>query len=135
VKTVHLNKTPKKKLHPWMQETRLLEKADKEKAIAEYKNILSVYPLSEEAYDRIMILFRQTKKAKEEMHWIEKAIRTFEKSFRQPGDRSKGEVATLSRSILRSTGLLNKKGKPLYQPAPISRWQKRKELLISRTGE
>jgi len=133
MKTTHLNKSPdKKKLHLWMQDARQLEKDDKEKAIVEYKKILSAYPLTEEAYDRIMVLFRQMKQFEEEVHWIDRAIRTFEKSFKQPGEHLKGKVVTLSRSILRSTGLVDKKGKSLYQPAPISRWQKRKELLIKR---
>jgi hypothetical protein len=135
MKTNQLNKGPeKKKLHPWMQDVRQLEKDDKEKAIVEYKKILSTYPLTEEAYDRIMILFRQLKQSKEELYWIDRAIRTFEKSFKQPGEHLKGKVATLSRSLLRTTGLVDKKGKSLYLPAPISRWQKRKELLVKRQG-
>jgi hypothetical protein len=59
MKMVHLNKSrDKKKLHPWMQDAKLLEKEEKGKAIDEYKKILSAYPQTEEAYDRIMILFR-----------------------------------------------------------------------------
>jgi hypothetical protein len=73
------------------------------------------------------------KQAKEEVYWIDRAIRTFEKSFMKRGTRLKGKIAVLSHSILRSTGLMDKTGKSIYQPAPIDRWQKRKEVLIKKT--
>jgi tetratricopeptide (TPR) repeat protein len=122
----------KKKLVPWLDKTRLLEKEDKEQAIKEYKKIASTYPLNEEVYNRLMILFRQLKMDKEELFWIDKAIKVFEKSFEKPSFHPSSKIASLSKSLLRSTGLIDKKGESFYQPEPIGKWQKRKELLIKK---
>ncbi len=46
------------------------------------------YTLNEEIYDRLMILFRQQKEAREELHWIDKAVKTFEKSFVNTNNKS-----------------------------------------------
>jgi hypothetical protein len=119
----------KKKLVPWLEETRNLEKEDKEMAVKEYKRIASAYPLSEQVYDRLMILFRQLKMPKEEMFWIDKAIGVFENKFGKNAARPKAKVVTISKSIIRSLGLSDKKGRLLYQPQPIARWEKRKHLL------
>jgi tetratricopeptide (TPR) repeat protein len=122
----------KKKLIPWLDKTRLLEKEDREQAIKEYKKIASTYPLNEEVYNRLMILYRQLKMDKEELFWIDKAIKVFEKSFRKPSFHSNSKIASLSKSLLRSTGLIDKKGESFYQPEPIGKWQKRKKLLIDK---
>ena len=119
----------KKKLVPWLEETRELEKEDKETAVKEYKKIASAYPLSEQVYDRLMILFRQLKMPKEEIFWIDKAIGVFEKKFGKNAPRPKAKVVTISKSLIRSMGLSDKKGRLLYQPQPIARWEKRKQLL------
>ena len=119
----------KKKLVPWLEETKNLEKEDKESAVREYKRIASAYPLSEQVYDRMMILFRQLKMPKEEMFWIDKAINIFEKKFSKNTARPKAKVVTISKSLIRSMGLSDKKGRLVYQPQPIARWEKRKQLL------
>jgi hypothetical protein len=119
----------KKKLVPWLEETRNLEKEDKKMAVKEYKRIASVYPLSEQVYDRLMILFRQLKMPKEEVFWIDKAIGVFEKKFGKNATRPKAKVVTISKSLIHSLGLSDKKGRLFYQPQPIARWEKRKQLL------
>jgi len=118
----------------WLPETRQLEKSDKERAVQEYQRIAKTYPLSEVVYDRIMILFRQLKEPDQELRWIDKAIKIFEKHFAKPRSkaRSNAKINALSKSLLRSTGLVDKKGKALHQPQPIGRWQRRKELLEAR---
>ncbi|MEJ0082173.1 MAG: hypothetical protein WDM78_14800 [Puia sp.] len=52
------------------------------KAVKEYKKIAAAYPLNEKVYDRLMILYRQLKMPKEELLWINKAIRIFEQKFK-----------------------------------------------------
>jgi tetratricopeptide (TPR) repeat protein len=137
VKAAYLNKKGlKKELRIWLPETRLLEKSDRGRAVREYQHIAKAYPLSEIVYDRIMILYRQLKEPDKELRWIEKAIKIFEKHFAKPRSKSKSgaKINALSQSILRSTGLVDKKGKALHQPQPIGRWQKRKELLETRVS-
>jgi hypothetical protein len=134
MKTVHINKEGvRRELRIWLPEVRVLEKSNKLLAITEYKKMSAAYPMSEEIYDRLMILYRKLNEHDEELRWIAKAISVFEKSFarkNKPGGISK--INSLSRSILKSTGLVDKKGKALYQPQPIGRWQKRKDLLKAR---
>jgi hypothetical protein len=124
----------KKEIHlvEWLNEARQLEEEDKPEAVKEYKKIALSYPVSEKAYDRLMILFRQLKLPKDEIYWIDKAIGQFEKRFKKPTIRSNSKIATLSKSLLISTGLADKSGNALYRPEPIGRWQKRKDLLMKR---
>jgi tetratricopeptide (TPR) repeat protein len=133
MKTAYLNKEGlKKKLTSWFAETRLLEKEDKEQAIKEYKKMAAAYPTSEEPYDRLMILYRQLKESEEELHWIETAIAVFRKSFNKSSKKPNSKIASLSKSLLRATGLVDKRGISFYEPQPIMRWEKRKELLIKK---
>ncbi len=131
----YLNKEGvKKELRIWLPETRQLEKSDRGTALREYQRIAKVYPLSEPVYDRIMILYRQLKEPDKELSWINKAIKIFEKHFAKPRSKARttAKINALSKALLRSTGLVDKKGKALHQPQPIGRWQKRKELLEAR---
>lgn len=124
-----INKNEPLKLVPWLSETRLLEKKDREAAVREYKKISDVYPLSDVAYDRLMILYRQQKMPKEEMSVINKAIRVFEEKFRSKQVKPTAKVAALSKSLIRSMGLADRKGNSYFLPQPIAKWTKRKELL------
>jgi hypothetical protein len=116
----------------WLKEARQLEEEDKQRAIKEYKKIALAYPVSEKAYNRLMILFRQLKLPKDEIYWIDKAIGHFQKRFHKPAVRANSKIATLSKSFLQSTGLADKKGNAVYQPAPVGKWQKRKDLLVKK---
>jgi tetratricopeptide (TPR) repeat protein len=117
------------KLIPWLDEAGEMEKQDKEEAIKEYKKIAAVYPLNEKVYDRLMILYRQLKMPGDELFWINKAIRTFEEKFKTPATKPSAKVASISKSLIRSMGLADKKGKSYYLPEPIARWTRRRELL------
>ena len=114
---------------PWLNEAGELEKQDKEEAIQEYKKIASVYPLNEKVYDRLMILCRQLKLPKEELTWIKKAIHVFEEKYNAAAPKRSAKITSLSKSLIHSLGLSDKKGKSYYLPQPIARWTKRKELL------
>jgi tetratricopeptide (TPR) repeat protein len=134
MKAVH-HKLAKKDipLVQWLAETRLLEKDEKEQAVREYKQIVLTYPGNENAYNRLMILFRQLKQTKNELYWINKAIDYFQKRFQKPAAPANSRIAKISKSIAQATGLTDKKGNPLFQPEPIGRWQKRKASLLKKT--
>lgn len=92
-----------------------------------YQEILKDDPLDEEAYTRLMIIFRKTKESEKELQVIKRAIDSFDKLYsRSPANR---KLANLSEAFLRKTGLADKKGNPLYRPGPIPGWEKRKSLL------
>ena len=117
------------KLIPWLDEAGEMEKQDKEEAIKEYKKIAALYPLNEKVYDRLMILHRQLQMPKDELFWINKAIRVFEEKFKTARVKPSAKITSLSKSLIRSMGLADKKGKAYYLPQPIARWTRRKELL------
>jgi len=125
----NIKKNEPLKLIPWLEEAGEMEKQDKEGAVKEYKKIVTVYPLNEKVYDRLMILYRQLKMPGDELLWINKPIRIFEEKFKTPASKTSAKVASLSKSLIRSMGLADKKGKSYYLPQPIARWTKRKELL------
>jgi len=114
----------------WVREADQLEQ-DKEndRAILEYEKMRKAYPLKEHPYDRLMILYRKTGKYREEDKLIAQAIHIFKDRFQKQGKPAKSKVASLSKAILRSTGLTDRKGNPRYQEQPVGRWQKRKALL------
>jgi len=120
------------KLVEWLQETKELENNDPEAAIREYKKIVFKFPLNETAYNRLMIIYRKTKIPELEMSWINKGISVFEKKFDSGKAHPNAKVTSLSKSIVRSVGLTDKKGKYFFQPQPVARWLKRKELLEKR---
>jgi tetratricopeptide (TPR) repeat protein len=131
MKTAHLNREGiKRPLTEWLKESGALEKEDKGQAISEYKKIAAFYPTSEHPYDRLMILYRQQKDPQEELKWIEKAIAVFTKTFNDASKKPNAKITAISKSLTKSLGLIDKKGKPIYQHQPIARWEKRKELLI-----
>jgi hypothetical protein len=127
-----VKKLPVAKLNDWLKTARMMEKENSEAAVKEYKRINVAYPTSETAYDRLMILYRQLKMPDEELALINQATATFEKSFADLRRKPNAKIASISRSIIKSTGLTDKKGKFYYQPEPIARWQKRKDLLIKK---
>ncbi|HEY4154163.1 MAG TPA: hypothetical protein VGM24_02020 [Puia sp.] len=120
----------KKPFQDWLREARSLEDDETaEQAIAAYEKIRRAYPLKEESYDRLMVLYRKTKRYKEEIKLIGEAISIFETRYGTLKKKVKGKIATLSKALLNTTGLADKKGRPLYQMQPVGRWQKRKLLL------
>jgi hypothetical protein len=128
----NIKKSEPLKLIPWLGEAAEMEKQDKEEAVKEYIKIAATYPLNEKVYDRLMILYRQLKMPKEELLWINKAIRTFEEKFKARTVKHSAKIASISKSLIRSTGLADKKGKSYYLPEPIARWTRRKELLVKK---
>lgn len=133
MKAIH-HKTEKKDLplNSWLSEVRELESVSIENAIKEYKAIAIAHTGNEQAFNRLMILFRKLKQTKNEIYWIDKAINNFKKYSHKQKIRTNSSIARLSRTISQTTGLFDKKGNAVYLPPPLDKWQKRKELLEKR---
>jgi hypothetical protein len=97
-----------------------------------WKKVISVHPLKARAYDRLMIIYRKLKEYNKELKIINAAIRQFNKKHKDRQPSFSKKVNLLSRALLKATGLADKKGNNIYQPDEVSRWQKRKELLLKR---
>ena len=107
------------------------EKEEKENisiAIKEYEEAIKKNTLAEKAYDRLMILYRKEKNYKKELRIITAGIKAFESFYKSKKIRSK-KIAEISQKLNRSFGFTDKKGNSLYDPEPIARWKKRKEVV------
>lgn len=116
----------------------LLEKAkelessgEPEEAASLYQSIIKKDPLNEFSYSRLMVIYRKAKEFKKELSVIKSGLKAFLDYYKSQTKRSlqNPKVSRLSRSILKSTGLLDKKGNQLYQREPIGRWEKRRMLV------
>jgi hypothetical protein len=105
---------------------------DPELAAGIYNEVLKKEKLNEQAFDRLMIIYRKLKDPGQEMNIIEKGIETFESKnadVKIPGNK---KILQLSTTLGKATGLFDKKGKSMYDPEPIARWKKRLLLLKGR---
>ena len=116
-----------------MNEARELEISDEiDKAIKLYQRAIKMEPHNELPYNRLMILYRKQKQYEEELELINKGIKTFEDFYRKKSEKliSKHKAAAkLSDALAKSLGQRGKKVQDLYQPEPIPKWSKRKQLL------
>jgi len=84
------------------------------------------------AYNRLMILFRKLKDYQKEITIIDQALDLFQSGARAGNKQAEGKIGKLSLSLGKLTGLIDKKGKSLYDPEPIASWKKRKQLAQKR---
>jgi tetratricopeptide (TPR) repeat protein len=108
-------------------------KGDLEQAATAYQKIIKQDPLHEYSYNRLQIIYRKLKDYKKELAIINAGIKAFEIFFnkrRLPAGNNK--ISNLSKSLMRSVGLTDKKGNVLYEPDPIARWRKRKTTVEKR---
>ncbi len=120
----------KEPVHGWKTAARLLEQQGEIKqAVALYESVLKSQPANEYIYDRLMILYRKEKRYRKELSLIKNAIQKFSGLLKPMSKNRTGKIASLSKSILHSVGLTNKKGVALFQPQPIERWEKRGETI------
>ena len=101
-----------------------------EEAASLYEKVIKADPHRETAYNRLMIILRKQKEYKKELALINKGIKVF-KDFYEPGSKKSfnKKVEQISKALLKSTGLADKKGTPLYQHEPIGRWTRRKQIV------
>lgn len=114
----------------WKVVARQLEQdGDEVKAIVIYTGMLKKQPLNAYIYDRLMIVYRKQKQYKKELSTVTAAIEKFTKVLRPAGNSQSKKIAALSKSILHAVGLTDKKGKPVYSPQPIARWENRLRVI------
>jgi tetratricopeptide (TPR) repeat protein len=98
-------------------------------ATVAYEKLVKKKPLNEAAYNRLMMLYRQLKEYEKELRIIKQAIAAFEDFYKRSQKTPGKKIATLSTALAKSTGLMDKKGKNVYEPGPLGRWRKRKEVV------
>ncbi|HMK04572.1 MAG TPA: hypothetical protein VK489_10290 [Ferruginibacter sp.] len=98
---------------------------------AYYQNIIKKDSRDQKAYERLMVLYRQQKDYKKELHIINTAIKIFEDLYTAPKNKDK-KVNTISNRLNKSLGLVDKKGKPFFEQKPLSTWRKRREIVLKK---
>lgn len=98
-------------------------------AIKLYEKALQENPLNEYVYARLMIIFRKKKDFKNELRIIIAGIKAYE-NFYKPKQKSRLKlVATISNKLNKLIGLTDKKGNNIYDPEPLAKWKKRREIV------
>jgi len=104
-----------------------------EEATAVYEKIIRNDPFDEYAYNRLMIIHRKNKEYKKEKAVLDAAIKAFQQLYSESLRVSATpRIKTLSKQILKATGLADKSGNLLYEREPLYRWNKRRELVIKK---
>lgn len=118
----------------WLAKGMELEKAGEvEGAIKAYEKLIRHDALHQQAYERLMIIYRKEKEYKKELAVIKTGIAAFDKFYKKALKTSRDrKVIQISRALLKSTGLADKKGNPSYQLEPIGKWSRRKTLVEKR---
>ena len=104
------------------------------RAIELYEKARKEFPSQANIYDRLMILYRKEKMWKKELAIVNAAIAKFTALFQTSRLHPSKKIASLSKSILLSVGLSDKKGKSLYLPQPLAKWEKRKKTVQHKIG-
>lgn len=136
MKVIHKNSNAPVESRDTLTQAKKLEQEGKQdKAIEAFEKIIGEDPLNEYAYNRLMILYRKNREYKKELAVIKKGIAAFERSFKSSSKITiTKKISTLSRSLLKSLGLSDKKGNSLYEREPLGRWNKRR-LVVERLNK
>jgi len=98
-------------------------------AIQLYQQVLKIDPMEIPAYNALMKIYRKEKLYKKELAIIIAGIKVYEKYYKDRSGKHTKEVEAISAKLNKSFALVDKKGAKLYNPEPIGRWQKRKEIV------
>lgn len=111
-----------------MENARQLEQqGELEGAARLYESVIKSTPADEHPYNRLMIIYRKLKRAKDELRVINAGIAAFEATFKRTSKNKK--LTELSNKMMKTAGLTNSKGKPTFYPEPINKWMKRKQVV------
>ena len=107
------------------------QKGNIDNAIQYYEAAIKEERADELPYNRLMVLYRKEKRYKDELRVINKGIKVFTDFYkRSTASRTAGKkLSALSEAFMKSAGLKDKKGELLYQPEPIGKWTKRREVV------
>jgi hypothetical protein len=106
-------------------------KGNLKEAAKYYESAIKDERADEFPFNRLMIIYRKQKLYRDELRVIKRGIKVFEDFYkRQSSKTRKGKkLSELSEVFMKASGLKDKKGKLLYQPEPIGKWTKRKEVV------
>jgi tetratricopeptide (TPR) repeat protein len=130
MKVVHISRKtndPKE----WLEKANAHERNDELNEAAEaYKKAIGENPNQELPYQRLMIIYRKQKEYRKELEIIRAGIKAFEELYRSSLKVTYSKkIEQLSRALMKSTGLTDRKGQQLYDREPVGSWRRRKTLV------
>ena len=111
---------------------------DIERAIKLYEEINARGNTGQFIFDRLMILYRKLKQFKDELRVINKGIEIFQQENKKllqqniSGKKNKKAIEKLSNVFMKTSGLIDKKGREVHLPEPVNKWMKRKSVVEKR---
>ena len=106
-----------------------------EQAAKFYEQALKEKPSEPYTYERLMIIYRKLKRYRDELRVINSGLKNLRASNKKRQQKTVGRnttIKTLSQALMKSSGLVDKKGNLLYEPEPIPKWEKRKSVVEKR---
>jgi len=108
---------------------------DLDQAIKAYEKNIKREIADSFPFDRLMIIYRKQKRYKDELRVINRGIEVFNDQLERQQQqllshtKNKKQLQKLSDLFGKKTGLTKKNS---YVPAPVSRWMKRKEVVLGK---
>ena len=102
---------------------------DLEQAAENYEKVLKQHPLEEQAYTRLMIIYRKLKEPKKELKVITKGIDAFKAHYdkKLAAYTGKDKIGQLSKALFKS--ISGNQRNTIDYPEPVPKWMKRKEAV------
>lgn len=138
MKATHTDSDTTKTLNEWLTLAKEKESGKKiDEAIEAYEHIIKEHPKKEQAYQRLMMLYRKKKDYKKELKVVETALNNFRHVLGtiKQGEKQNKKINQLSMRLIKTTGLVDKKNNPAFFPEPLNKWTKRKMALEKRIGK
>jgi len=108
---------------------------DVDQAIKAYEKNIKKEIADSFPFDRLMIIYRKQKRYKDELRVINRGIEVFNDQLERQQQqllshtKNKKQLQKLSDLFGKKTGLTKKN---MYVPAPVSKWMKRKEVVLGK---
>jgi len=111
------------------------QQGETDNALALYKQVVANDPLSEDAWQRLMILHRKSKDYAGELKIIHLALQAFDTHHREEQRQwlqQNRKAAQAAKSLAKSLGLMDKKGIVIDDNPVLEKWKHRKDWVMAR---
>jgi len=106
-----------------------------EEAVSLYNQALKNDPMDDLAYNRLMVYYRKRKEYRKELKMIQVAIAAHVRHAQDTGNlwlKKNRKTARTAKALVKSLGLLDRKGIPKLETRQIAAWRKRMTVVRKR---
>jgi tetratricopeptide (TPR) repeat protein len=104
-------------------------------AVDLYNQIVKQDPEEDYAYNRLMVYYRRQKEYRKELQVIRSAIAAHEQhaaDYQQAWIKRNKTTARVAKALVKSLGLVDRKGKPVLENRQLAVWKKRMTVVRKR---